>query len=133
MEEILETVNPIGRYQKLMIFYIGIASALSSITIYSTVFTAAYPDYSCRQYNETSLSDIVINDIEEVCNILTNNSANNYKCSFDDKYYGETIITDWNLVCSREVLGGLTQTFYMLGSFSTLFSKLSQSKNYSYI
>jgi hypothetical protein len=124
MEEVIESINPIGRYQKLMIFYIGIASALSSITIYSTVFTAAYPEYSCRQYNEISLSDLVIDDIEEVCNILSNTSVNNnYKCTFDEKYYGETIITDWNLVCSREFLGGLTQTFYMLGSFSTLFSK----------
>ena len=37
MNTIIENLNPFGRYQKLMLLVIGIPSALSAITIYSTI------------------------------------------------------------------------------------------------
>ena len=112
METVIENLNGFGRYQKFMLIFLGIPSAFSAIAIYSTIFTAAQPDFICKSDNETIL--------EDVCNIDLNESE--YKCNFDDKYYGKTIVTDWNLICDRKVLIGLTQTFYMLGSFSALFS-----------
>jgi MFS family permease len=124
MEVVIENLNPFGRYQKLILIFIGIPSAFSAITIYSTIFTAAKPKYFCELFNEKSYSEL-IEDPNEVCDIwsnLTKTQSNNYNCKFDDKYYSKTIITDWNLICDRKVLAGLTQTFYMLGSFSALFS-----------
>ena len=123
MEASLEKINPFGKYQKLMIIYIGIASTISSMTIYSTIFTAASPAFTCRPFNQTNLSDLIIDDSEQVCNIFLNISlSSNYSCTFDNKFYGDTIVTEWNLICNRQFLVGLTQTFYMLGSFGSIFS-----------
>ncbi len=48
MDTIIENINPFGKYQKLMLFFIGIPSALTAITVYSTVFTAPEPNYFCQ-------------------------------------------------------------------------------------
>ena len=118
MNTIIENLNPFGRYQKLMLLVIGIPSALSAITIYSTIFTAAEPGYFCKN-NEDIIS--LKNNSKELCNIWSNKSKNN-DCYFKDKYYGDTIISDWDLICDRKFLASLTQTFYFCGQFSGLFA-----------
>jgi MFS family permease len=123
MDSIIENLNPFGRYQKIILIFIGIPSAFSAITIYSTIFTAAKPKYFCELFNEIGDFEF-IEDPNEVCDIwsnLTKTKADYYTCKFDDQYYSKTIITDWNLICNRKFLAGLTQTFYMLGSFTAIF------------
>ena len=119
MDVIIENINPFGRYQKLMLFFIGIPSALTAITVYSTVFTAAEPNYFCKD-NENILSLKNNSNSKDLCNIWSNKS-HNFECFYKDEYYGKTIISEWNLICSRKALAGLTQTFYMLGCVSGLF------------
>ena len=114
MDSIIENLNPFGRYQKMVLIFIGLPSAFSAITIYSTIFTAAKPKFFC----ETDQS--IVTDNREVCNVWSNATVKS-SCKFDEKYYGRTIITDWDLICDRKLLAGLTQTFYMLGSFSAIF------------
>lgn len=49
-------------------------------------------------------------------------SSSNNSCYYDTTYYGNTIVTEWDLVCERRYMVELTQTIYMIGGFSTLFS-----------
>jgi OCT family organic cation transporter-like MFS transporter 4/5 len=118
MNTIIENLNPYGRYQKFMLFIIGIPSALSAITIYSTIFTAAEPGFFCEN-NDNTLS--LKNNSEELCKIWSNTSID-YNCYFEDEYYGDTIISDLVLICDRKFLASLTQTFYFTGQFSGLFA-----------
>jgi OCT family organic cation transporter-like MFS transporter 4/5 len=119
LDTIIENINPFGKYQKLMLFFIGIPSALTAITVYSTVFTAPEPNYFCQ--NDENILYLKNNsNSKDLCNIWSNKS-NNYECYYKDEYYGKTIISEWNLICGRKALAGLTQTFYMLGCVSGLF------------
>jgi len=45
-----------------------------------------------------------------------------FECTYDTTYYGKSIITDWDLVCERRYLAKLTQTIYMIGSFTSFFT-----------
>lgn len=47
--------------------------------------------------------------------------ADAHKCSFDSKHYGQTIVTEWHLICERNFYASLTVTTYMCGSFLSLF------------
>lgn len=114
MESVMEHVSPFGKYQKCVLFLIGLSSILCAMTIYSTIFTTASPELVCyRRINET-LSTVA----EDACEVLENDS---YECYFDRKYYGNTLITEFKLICNKKFYGSLTQTFYMLGTLSSLF------------
>ena len=119
MDAIIESINPFGLYQKLMFIFIGIPSSLTAIAIYSTIFNVAEPNILCK--NAVNITFTLKNNTKEFCEIWSNNNSNSYTCYVKDENYGETIISDWNLVCDRKFLAGLTQTLYMLGSFTGLF------------
>ena len=122
METIFSLIEPFGLYQKKTLAVVGLSSALAAMTIYTTIFTAAKPDLICNSLfsNHTNLT---------TCEIWTNitrakqmNKTQLYKCEFDKKYYGRTVITDFGLVCDLEYKVNLAQSLYMIGGFSVLFS-----------
>ena len=112
MDKILDEIDPIGRFQKLSVFLISCLSSFSAATIYSTIFTTAKPKLFCYFDNETTLID---NKIK--CDILSNVSSNFKNCTYDETFYGSTIINEWNLICDKKYLSNLTQTFYMIGMY----------------
>ena len=122
MDQVLELVGPIGKYQKLMILLIGSLSALTAYTFFATVFINATPNLTC--VNKSKNNEIVSAD--ETC-IAWNNftasssSSSPFHCSFDTTYFGRTVITEWSLVCDRVYLTGIGDTIYMIGSFLSLF------------
>jgi hypothetical protein len=76
-----------GRYQKLMILVIGTASMLSAMPIFSSVFTAASPDFNCffrNDSNATKLDD----SCDKWADIKLNKNDSIYECRYDTKYYG---------------------------------------------
>ena len=143
MDEIFESVGAFGLYQKLMFLILGVPTIISSITIYSTIFTLADPKLICinklnklpiSSINKCPSSSILNNSYSDYkcsshtptnCMIWKNisNSESNsseYECFFDRTYYHETMITDFNLICERSFYASLLQTFYLVGTFSTL-------------
>ena len=81
MDELFEKIGKFGRFQKTAIVVIGFISSLSSITIYSTIFTAGKPKLECFKLqgaNRTKLEEAC-----EVYNNVTSNETNSYNCEFD--------------------------------------------------
>ena len=54
MEKIIESVSPFGKFQKLVLILIGFASSLTAMVVFSSVFTAARPKFSCYRIDDTN-------------------------------------------------------------------------------
>jgi MFS family permease len=120
MDEILNSINPFGRYQKLSLFLIGLTTILVSMPIYSSIFILAKPNFKCYPINPVNES-ILTNDT--TCNIWSkirsiNKNYTNIECKYEKTHYGKTVINEWNLICDRQFLAGIPQTIYMIGTFS---------------
>lgn len=117
MDTIIEDINGFGKYQKIVLLIIGAMSSLNAMAIYA-IFIAAEPELTCHfkdEYNNNN-SKTFYND--QKCEIWKNftkskelNIMSPYKCEWDTKYYGLTIINEWQLICDRAYLAGLTQVF----------------------
>ena len=59
---------------------------------------------------------------------LNRNQKSNYTCRFDDKYYGHTIINEWELVCDKQYSAALSQSFYLCGFISSFVSGILSDK-----
>ena len=127
MDDVLQSVGAFGKFQYKTVIIIGLISALTSACIYATIFIAAEPEFICTKIATTiSTSELNVTDADEsdTCAIWSQlNSANynlsdshNYTCYFDKQQYDKTIITEFDLVCDRQYLAGLTQTSHILGS-----------------
>ena len=127
MDTVFNIIEPFGRYQKCFLIIAGNIAMLSAMTIYSTIFKAAAPELVCKpKLTNSTIVSSSASGPQAVCDIWhklnTNESYSDmYECQFDKRYYGSTIITEWGLVCEKNFLASLTQTFYMIGAFSCLF------------
>ena len=125
MENILESVGAFGAYQKSMFFIVGLIPVLTSNSLYSTVFTLAEPNLICVDNN--NLTAKITKDMK--CKIwqnlstpkFNNDSYSNYECHFDRTYYHETMITEFGLICDKKFEASLLQTWFLFGTFSSLF------------
>lgn len=124
MEKSLNSVGPFGKYQKFVLFLTAFASSLTAAIIYSTVFTSADPGLICSFKN----GSVEINKFPEPCKIWSkikqsekSNISTLYECHFDRKYYDLTIVNEWELICDKKYLAGLTQTINLIGKVSGLF------------
>lgn len=138
MEQILNNIGAYGRYQKLVSLVIGFMSAFNAMTIYATIFIGAEPKLLCKAKQNLTIAtssvlfekEILGNDTKpaSACDIwsnftkYTNKSLAPFECNFDTTYYGVTLVSEWELVCNKLFLVGLTQTAFMVGSLSGLFS-----------
>jgi OCT family organic cation transporter-like MFS transporter 4/5 len=127
MDEILNSINPFGKYQKLSLLLIGLTTILVSMPIYSSIFVLAKPRFKCFYYNpinQTNESTIMkFKNDELTCNIWFNISSTDVnntqiECKYDKTYYGQTVINEWNLICDKQFLASIPQTIYMVGTFS---------------
>lgn len=124
MDTILESIGPFGLYQRLLLVLIGSLSALVSMNIYAGMFTAGEPILNCKiNENHTTLSSQLNSTFITTCEMWSNNKFNKnssslYDCSFDSKYYKKTIVNEWGLVCDRQYLSSLPQTFFLVGTVS---------------
>lgn len=123
MEDILLKVKPIGPYQAICILVCGLSASLHAITAYSTIFTTAEPEIVCHYTNSSNETSHIIDDPLETCTIWFNETRDDeIKCAFENTYYGNTIATEWKLICNKRFLVSLTQTFFLVGSVSSLFT-----------
>lgn len=126
MDEILEPIGSFGRYQKGILVLVGLVSSMTATVIYSTVFTAVDPGLICGYKNETHDNDLPA--LPETCTIWKdlkqserNNQSTLYECHWDDRYYDLTIVNEYELVCDKHFLVGLTQTINLAGAICGLF------------
>lgn len=126
MEEIIERIGSFGRYQKGVLFLIGLISSLTATVVYTTVFTAVDPGLICGYKNQTDEDDL--SALPDVCVIwkeISPNERNNqsapYECRFDTTYYDLTIVNEYDLVCDKKFLVGLTQTINLAGAICGVF------------
>ena len=122
MDSILESIGPFGLYQKILLFLIGSLSALVSMNMYAGMFTAGEPSLECKlKDNKTHLIEPNATS-KTSCEIWSsyefNKTLSLYECSFDSKYYEKTIVNEWNLVCDRQYLTSIPQTFFLVGTVS---------------
>lgn len=98
-------------------------SSLNAMAIYVTIFTAAEPKLLCKYKNDTSPSPSYLSNTCEIWSNLTQDSTgySPFECIWDEKYYGLTLINEWNLICDRIYFAGLTQTIFMIGGLSCFF------------
>lgn len=123
MDSIIKELNPFGKYQKLSFFLISLVSTLLATTTYCNIFITAEPNFTCEVVNNTNINITkIINNCEQWSNWTSKNSDKFLDCHIDNKYYGKTIVTDWNLFCDRNFLNVLSQTLYLSGSFIAAFT-----------
>ena len=114
MELILTNLNGFGKYQKSILFLIGLVSMLCAFFNFAPVFTTAQPKLTCKyQANGTELP----NNNCEAWRALQNNPELNssYTCEFNSQFYGRTIVSEWGLYCDRLYLASSVTTLYMIG------------------
>lgn len=109
MDELIESVGEFGRFQKAALVVVGLLSALSSATIYATIFISAEPEFYCMRHervNSTFTSSHRVSD-NETCHVWSRlqtkqeealNHSIRYECLYDKTHYGQTIISEWDLV-----------------------------------
>ena len=128
MDELIKNAGEFGRFQKISVIILGTISILPAMSFYVTLFNTAESELKCDSVQSA-------NEQHDLCDMwnnyslsLTNNQTIHYSCQFDDKYYGQTIINDWQLVCDKQYLAGLTQSFYLCGFISSFVSGILSDK-----
>lgn len=121
MDEIIKKSGEFGRYQTVMLLIIGYASALCGFTQYMSVFNNAVPEFDCFQVNSTII-------LPQTCEIFNNITKSNkldqnpiFECHYSKEFYGKTIVNQWDLICDKISLAGLTQSMYQVGAVSAFF------------
>ncbi|CAF1009648.1 unnamed protein product [Brachionus calyciflorus] len=130
MDNLIEIAGDFGRFQYKAILIVGLISALSSACIYATIFIAAEPELICQKITSSSERNIIPKiknsnfSYDEKCSIwseVQRNQSSDMECFFDKSLYDTSIITDWNLICEKQFMAGLTQTIHILGSIFGFF------------
>lgn len=118
MELILTNLNGFGKYQKIILFLVGLISFLSAFLLFAPVFTAGQPKLICKHHADQT----VLPNSCEAWKALKDNpelSNSSYTCEFQDQYYGRTIVDEWGLYCDRLYLSSAVTTAFIIG---TMFS-----------
>lgn len=101
----------------------------------SLTTVAAEPEHRCfipeldgnitmAMFNNSGIEDWIPRDsngVFEKCLMFTEPGGNEtMHCNqwvFDDTYYGDTRVTEWNMVCGDRWRRSISQSTYMLGEF----------------
>lgn len=122
MDVLINQAGGFGRYQKMMLAIVGSVSSLASVSTYLSIFTNASPTLTC--IDKSSGVSVQPDDICKGAwsNFTADNENSQYNCTFDRTYYGDTIVTEWGLVCDKMKWTSMTQTMFMLGALSSFFA-----------
>ncbi|CAF2050839.1 unnamed protein product [Rotaria magnacalcarata] len=136
IDQLLNDAGSFGLYQKIQFLLVGILAVLPAMTAFNYVFIAATPDHRCQLplTNFTDTFQVQSSEHQNYINQYIPSSARLRKCYlndinsqdkkiipcskwvFDSTFYNTTISTDWNLICDRLHLKGITQNAYIMGT-----------------
>ena len=128
MDQLLEKAGAFGKLQKISLIIIGSLTIIPSLSLYVTLFNTAEPELKCKSLHTTNEHTKLCDMWNNYTSSVAQNQTNFYTCKFDDKYYGQTIINDWELVCDKQYLAGLTQSFYLCGFISAFVGGILSDK-----
>lgn len=97
---IAEAIGEIGKWQLWIYLIVFLAKVPIAWHQMSIIFLAPPMDFLCADIEES---------IKNLC--YSNCSVYNY----DHSIFGDTIVSEWNLICKREWLKNFTQTIFMFG------------------
>ncbi|XP_077974746.1 organic cation transporter protein-like [Styela clava] len=142
-----EKLGGISRYQWLIIFALSLQPLGSSFMGQTNVFFSAVPDYRCSvpplddpniypELTEENITTLMIPPGESCyrydynlskCNgngdlsCLSNSDPGTMECDagyiYDDTYFEETTVSEWDLICGRTTLDSLANSMYFVGVF----------------
>lgn len=148
IDQLLNDAGSFGLYQKIQFFLVGLLAVIPAMTAFSYVFIAATPDLRC-QLNFTNFTDtfhIQSPEHQNYIKIYIPSTLKDRKCTmyektpqgnklircskwvFDNTFYNTTISTEWDLVCNRLHLKGITQNAYIMGTSGSLLSGIMSDK-----
>lgn len=111
VDPMTKAIGAIGKWQIWICFVVFLVKFPVAWHQMSIIFLAPPVNYTCSRNDE----------FDNQC--LSN--CTEYK--YDHSVFGETIISQWDLICEKEWLKNLTQTIFMLGILvgNMLFGHLS--------
>ena len=148
IDQLLNDAGSFGLYQKVQFFLVGLLAVLPAMTAFNYVFIAATPDHRC-QLNISNFTDtfrIQSEKHQEYINKYIPSSIKDRKCSifeensngtrlvrctkwvFNNTFYNTTISTEWDLVCKRLHLKGITQNAYIMGTSGSFLTGIMSDK-----
>ncbi|XP_033634576.1 organic cation transporter protein-like isoform X1 [Asterias rubens] len=140
LDQVLVFLGDFGRFQTLVYILICLAGQVPSAWhMLAISFLGAVPDYRCDappgdQPEETAVRESgsgslkISSQCEQYVNVSVDNTTE--PCGDGwvyDSTYGNTIVTEWDLVCGKDASVELSQTVFMTGVMvgSLLFGHLS--------
>jgi len=123
MDNILESINPFGRAQKIYCLIIGLIVSITGSGFYSSVFYIAEPELKCETENFNNFNNSNTNVCAMWKNLtksLLSNQKSVYSCQFKDEYYNLTLVNHLNLVCDKQYLLSMSQTIFFIGSICSV-------------
>ncbi|CAF0862532.1 unnamed protein product [Rotaria sp. Silwood1] len=148
IDQLLNDAGSFGLYQKIQFLLVGLLAVLPAMTAFNYVFIAATPDHRC-QLPLTNFTDtfqiqsiehqnyinqyIPLSPKDRKCylNDINSKTENLIPCSkwvFDNTFYNTTISTEWNLLCDRLHLKGITQNAYIMGTSGSFLTGIMSDK-----
>lgn len=130
VDNILHGLKDFGRFQVLQYVVISCMQIPNAFNLLAIVFIGYPPKYTCKnmtdlQFSKYTGSDESIAPVYDTCNIrLYNNSLNSstllqtMPCINGYAYdapLDTSIITEWDLVCSKSGMGEITQSLFIAG------------------
>lgn len=124
IEKALEASNPLGRVQVLILIAASLGFIETGFIALSSVFLAEVPPHHCTVTPGNTLNQTIPTDEDGVylrCEEYVNSSVSKetQSCSngweYDTELYGESISSEWDLVCSNDYLPGLSQSILLAG------------------
>ncbi|CAF4680516.1 unnamed protein product [Rotaria sp. Silwood1] len=141
-DDFLHTINDFGRYQKIRYIFICLTYMLPAIMVYTWSFTAAKPSFRCKLADNDTIFNSDIPDLfnqsqpdETYCKanmkISVKECQRCYRkiiseigtiqiepCKefvFDRKYYQDTLVEEWLMVCDRTIFRSIVQNIFFIG------------------
>lgn len=148
IDQLLNDAGSFGLYQKGQFFLVGLLAVLPAMTAFNYVFIAATPDHRCL-LNITHFNDTFRNQSIEHQRLIDKYipSDRKYKqcflkqdtlrgkqlirCTkwvFDPTFYNTTISTEWDLLCDKLHLKGITQNAYIIGTSGSLITGIMSDR-----
>jgi hypothetical protein len=150
IDQLLNDAGSFGLYQKVQFFLVGLLAVLPAMTAFNYVFIAATPDHRCHLQVPNFTDTFHIRSAEHLnytnryiptspkdrkCFIYKYEETSKEKqlvpCSkwvFNNTFYNTTISTEWDLVCKRLHLKGITQNAYIMGTSGSFLTGIMSDK-----